>query len=253
MCATYRIVVGVVTIGPRSVAGEPSKVALEPLAFPLLQQPGAVGSTGSQWTWIWLTPPLRVQETSNCWPLLTTGGGCVAHVMVGPGGGVTTTGTTVVNASRPFVACRTWAAYRIVVVVATLGAVSVAGEPISVPVEPLGLVGPPVQQPAPVGLTGSQCTWTWSTLVLRVQETENVCPLVAASGGAVAHAMLGGPIRSSAAAIRILGFVTPRPETSPPVACKAFRTSATLAVGTACLRMPQAPVTCGAAMEVPLK
>ena len=89
-------------------------------------------------------------------------------------------------------------------------------------------------------------------MLLRVHKTEKVCPLVAASGGDVTQAMLGGPIRSRAAAIRILGFVTPRPETSPPVACKALRIWATPADGTACLRMAQAPVTCGAAMDVPL-
>ena len=47
------------------------------------------------------------------------------------------------------------------------------------------------------------------------------------------------------AAIRVSVIMTPVPT-------NAWRTSSTLAPGTACLRIAQAPATCGAAIEVPL-
>ena len=40
--------------------------------------------------------------------------------------------------------------------------------------------------------------------------------------------------------------------TGSPVSCSASRIMLTLAVGAACLRMPHAPATCGAAIDVPL-
>src|SRR5262249_47012226 len=74
--------------------------------------------------------------------------------------------------------------------VVTVGAVSVIGEPISVPVEPLGLVAPPVQQPTAFGSTGSQCTWMWFTPLLRVHDTVNVCPLTTVLGGVMSHVIV---------------------------------------------------------------
>ena len=49
-------------------------------------------------------------------------------------------------------------------------------------------------------------------------------------------------------------MVTPLSESviSGPVVCKAVRIWVTLALGAACLRTPQVPVTCGVAIDVPL-
>src|SRR5258705_859953 len=66
----------------------------------------------------------------------------------------------------------------------------------------------------------------------------------------------GWRIASSARSTWILGRVVPVParvsSIMTPVMLKAWRISSTLPVGLACLSTAQAPVTCGAAIDVPL-
>ena len=90
-----------------------------------------------------------------------------------------------------------------------------------------------------------------------VTVTLRLVPTVARSGETLA--MTGAPGLTSALSARstwIRGRVVPVPARVSviriPVSLRAWRTSSTLAVGAACLRIAQAPVTCGAAIDVPL-
>src|SRR3989442_2411901 len=87
--------------------------------------------------------------------------------------------------------------------------------------------------------------------------TVGLVPIVPCLGEMLA--MIGVPGLRSALSARstwIRGRVVPVPATvssiMTPVTLRAWRTSSTLAVGLACLSTAKVPVTCGAAIDVPL-